>query len=176
MSNLAQTVLTRRRVLTGTAGIALLLAGCTTGAPHKPDPTPRDPLADLMDEHVALRSTYSAAIATAPDDPRLPPLADHVAQHITALAGTLAVPPPSAADPSAADPSAADRSTTDPGSGTAAPSGSAADPAALIAALRDAENAVATHSRALALTQKPQRAPLLASIATAHQCAAEVLG
>jgi hypothetical protein len=162
--NPAQSSLTRRHVLAGAAGIALLLTGCTTGAPREPEPAPRDPLADLMDEHVALAAAYSEAITAAPTDPRLPGLAGNVTQHITALAGALAVPPPSAdAEPTASP-------------GATESTGTAPDPGTLVSGIRDGESALAARCRELALSQKSARAPLLASLAAAHGCAAEVLG
>jgi uncharacterized protein involved in copper resistance len=162
--NPAQTPLTRRHVLAGAAGIALLLTGCTTGAPRAPEPAPRDPLAALMDEHAALAAAYSEAITAAPTDPRLPGLAGNVAQHITALAGALAVAPPSAGAEPTASPSATEATDHAP------------DPAALVSGIRDGESALAARCRELALSQNSVRAPLLASLAAAHGCAAAVLG
>ena len=169
MPNRAQTPLTRRRVLAGAAGIAVLLVGCTTGAPHESPPAARDPLADLMDNHLALATAYAAAIRATPADARLPALADNVARHIVALAGALAVPAPEADELSAA-PTATDSAPAEGAPGAGGTAG------ALVTALRDQETALAAHSRTLALGQKPNRAPLLASIAASHQCAVEVLG
>lgn len=157
----ARTQLTRRHIFAGAAGLALLVAGCTTGAPHEPAPAPRDPLADLLDEHLALASAYAAAITAAPNDARLPGLAGNVTQQISALAGALALPTP--ATPSA---------LSDPAESPQPQS----EPAALITGVRDSETLLAAHSTQLALTQTSQRAPLLASLAAAHQCAAQVLG
>ncbi|WP_228389578.1 hypothetical protein, partial [Cumulibacter manganitolerans] len=83
--------LTRRHVLAGAAALTLTLAGCTTGAPAPAATPPKDPLEDLLAAHVALRSAYDVAVATVAGDTRLAPLRANVDQHVTALAGALAV-------------------------------------------------------------------------------------
>lgn len=150
-------IVTRRHVLAGVAGVATVLAGCTTGAPRQPTPAPRDPLADLLDEHLALAAAYARAIPAHPEDPRLAGLADNATGHIDALAGALATAPPPT--------TAAEAPTTTPGAG----------PAGLLLELRERETALADRCSQLALTESARRAPLLASIATAHRCAATVL-
>lgn len=163
--NPAPIPLTRRRLLAGAAGLALLITGCATGAPRAPDPAPRDPLADLLDEHVSLAAAYRAAATELPDDPRLPGLGANLEQQITALAGALAVPAPPVPTPAAGEAGAAEPSA----------SVSAADPATLVGTLRERETQLATQCGQLALQQQTDRAPLLASLCAAHRCAAEVL-
>lgn len=166
MPHPAQTSFTRRQILVGVAGVALL-AGCTTGPPVEPEPVRPDPLAELLDEHVALAAVYTQALASGAADARLTGLAGNLDQHIQALAGALAVPQPSV-------PSATSGSTSTP-PGTEPGSGAVPDPVAQLGPIRDGEAALAARTRELAIGQRPQRAALLASIAAAHQCAVEVL-
>ncbi|WP_158716479.1 hypothetical protein [Blastococcus sp. Marseille-P5729] len=155
-------LLSRRRLLAGGAVLGAALAGCT-GAPAPPPEPPRDPLEDLLDEHVALRDQYDAAIAAAPDDSRLAGMRANVDEHVAALAAALAMTPPEGAPQASAS-----------GSAAASPAPSA-DPATLVPALAQAELALHAHCRELAIAQRAERAPLLASLTASHGAAAGVL-
>lgn len=156
--------LTRRSLLAGSAVLAVTLAGCTTGAPKPVPEPPRDPLQDLLDAHVSLLSAYDDAIAAVPADTRLAGLRANTDQHVGALAGALAVRPPS----SSAAPGPASGAT---GPASAPPP----DPATLVPALAQQEAAVAAQARELAISEPAERAPLLASIAASHAGASVVL-
>ena len=82
-----------------------------------------------------------------------------VQQQISALAAALAIAPPST--PSAPS--------------SSAPSAPATDAAALVTGLAQSESATSAQCRELAISQKAQRAPLLASLAASHQAASVTL-
>lgn len=156
-------LLSRRQLLAGTAVLGVALAGCT-GAPVPAPQPPRDPLEDLLDEHVALRDQYDSAIPIAAGDTRLAGLRANVDEHVAALAAALAMTPPSGSAASSA-------SRSDSSSAPPAPP----DPATLVASLAQAEGALHAHCRELAIAQRAERAPLLASLTASHSAAAGAL-
>ena len=159
MPHLRDTLLTRRVVLAGSAALMAALAGCSTGAPKPAPAPPKDPLENLLDAHVTLRTAYDDAIVAVPTDARLPALRGNVEQQISALAAALAIAPPS----------------TPPAPSSSAPSAPATDAAALVTGLAQSESATSAQCRELAISQKAERAPLLASLAASHQAASVTL-
>lgn len=161
VQNSHRLALNRRQLLIGSAGAALLVAGCSTAAPRLPEPAPIDPLQELLDEQVALERTYRLA-RVADADPVLHSLADNASEHVLALANALAMPAPTAdSSPSA----------TSDATATHAPT----DPAQLRVLLRDGETLAAARCVEAALHAPRERVALLAALSASHHCAAQVL-
>ena len=133
----------------------------------EPDPPPEpDPLEPLRAQTQALADQYSAAITAAPDlAERLTPLRDAHLSHVTELTKIIGTPPPSAP----ASPAAGSSGAGSPGQG------SPADPAAIIAALRTAEEAGQRDAVAACLAAPGPRAALVGSIAACRSTHLEVL-
>ena len=164
----------RRAVLAAASALPLLGVAACTAAPRDPEgePTPVDPLADVLIRHVALRDQYDVAIATfAESAPRLQPLRDNVREHIAALAAAQGVAPPS---------SGSSATGTGPASGSSAAPGTTAAPPppdepTARAALAAEENSLASAMTPLVSSEPADRAPLLGSIVAAHTCHAAAL-
>ncbi|WBC00199.1 hypothetical protein O7543_10705 [Solwaraspora sp. WMMA2080] len=148
------------------------LAGCgLLGGEPEPEPEP-DPLAGLLAATLELVGRYDAAMTTAAGlGPLLTPVvATHRAhaEELSRLTG-IALPAPTTAAPGGQP---TDPGTAVPGPGTSAPPG---DRAAVLTALRSAEEAAATEAAAACHTAAADRAALLGSIAAARTCHLEVL-
>lgn len=150
-------LLSRRRLLalTGAGGLAVALAGCTSGGPTTALATPPpDQLGGVLERHRALRAAYEAAIAGLPDlSGQLEPLRVETDAHVSALEQALARPKADATTPAAA-----------PGGAGEA-----------LAALAQAEQAAADELIALVPAAAARRAPLLGSIAASCACHVELL-
>lgn len=160
MSATGPDLLSRRQLLAGTVVLGAALAGCT-GAPVPAPEPPRDPLEDLLDEHVTLRDQYDAALAVTADDARLLGMRANVDEHVAALAAALAMAPPATSASGSAS------------SGTA--SEPPPDPAAQRTGIVELEKALSLRCRELAISQPAERAPLLASLTASHNAAAGAL-
>ncbi|WP_233605702.1 hypothetical protein [Micromonospora sp. Llam0] len=179
----------RRGVIRGAVGAAVAvavpagLAGCgLLGGEPEPEPEP-DPLAGLLAATLELVGRYDAAMTTAAElGPLLTPVvATHRAhaEELSRLTG-IALPAPTPADPggqptdpgSAVPPGTVPPGTAAPGAGTSAPP---VDRAAVLTALRSAEEAAAAEAAAACHTAAADRAALLGSIAAARTCHLEVL-
>jgi hypothetical protein len=149
---------TRRRVIgTAAAGLgALGLAGCGLLGDDDPEPPEvPDPLEPLLTEALALAAAYDRAVASQPGlRTRLAPLAEDHRTHAAELSRLIGKPLTSTA-PSA--------------------SAVAADPAATVALLRQAEQAAQKTAVAACKAAAPDRAGLTGSIAACRATHAEAL-
>lgn len=152
-------VLTRRGLLAGSAGLALLLAGCTSSGGRK-DATVTNRQADAMVAQVPVQQQVVAAYAAAKAaDPALgAPLADLAAQAGQQLDRLTAAAPGSASSSPAARSSGASSSTA--ATSAAVPPGQ--DPRAW---LRAQVVAAADSHTAACVQQSGARAALLGSVA-----------
>ena len=165
----------RRRLLAaGAAAGALALAGCRFGG-AKPAAKP-DPLVPVLAGVQDLVARYDAALAAVPDlTTRLRPLRGEHAVHASLLA--RAIGGPSASPSRAGSPAASaagtpsDGTSPDDGTGT----GDGTDPAAVLAALRAAEQGGYAAAVAACLAAPAGSAALLASIAACRATHVEVL-
>jgi hypothetical protein len=152
---------TRRRVLGGTAGVALsatALAGCGLFGGDDDDAKKKaaDPLTPILTEALALAAAYDRAAASQPGlSKRLTPLAADHRAHVAALAKAIGEAAPSAAP--------------------SAPSAAAGDAAGLLAELRKAEQAALRTAAAVAKTTTADRAALVGSVAACRATHAEAL-
>ncbi|QHC01880.1 hypothetical protein EK0264_17395 [Epidermidibacterium keratini] len=160
----------RRAVLAAACAVPLLGVAACTAAPRPPEPTPVDPLADVLDRHAALREQYDVAITALPQTaPRLQPLRDNINEHIAALAAAQGVAPPSSSAPASTSGASGSSAAASP---TAAPP---ADEPTALAALAAAETDLGSVVSALVSSEPTERAPLLGSITAAHACHAAAL-
>ncbi|WFE27406.1 hypothetical protein O7623_29990 [Solwaraspora sp. WMMD791] len=178
----------RRDLLRGAAGamFAAVTPAAATGCglfDRTPEPEPAlDPLAGLLAATVELADEYAAAAARVADlDALLTPIATTHRAHAAELArvtGIELATPTSPADPTATapGPAASGSATGAPGSmgpgGTGTP---APDRAAVVAALRTAEESARDAAVAACLAATADRAALLGTIAAARACHLEVL-
>ncbi|MFV2085066.1 hypothetical protein [Micromonospora sp. LOL_021] len=175
----------RRGVIRGAVGAAAAvavpagLAGCglLSGEPE-PEPEP-DPLAGLLAATLDLVGRYDAAMTTTAElGPLLTPVvATHRAhaEELSRLTGIALPAPTTTTDPGGqpTDPGGGvPPGTATPGAGTSAPP---VDRAAVLTALRSAEEAAAAEAAAACHTAAADRAALLGSIAAARTCHLEVL-
>jgi hypothetical protein len=153
---------TRRRVLSGTAGVtlsAMTLAGCGLFGGDDDDTKKKaaDPLTPVLNESLTLAAAYDRALVAQPGlKSRLTSLAADHRAHATALAKAIGEAVPSAA----------------PGASSAAAAG---DAAGLIAELRKSEQAAQKTAAAACKTTTAARAALVGSIAACRATHAEAL-
>jgi hypothetical protein len=153
---------TRRRVLSGTAGLTLsatALAGCGLFGGDDDDTKKKaaDPLTPVLTEALALAAAYDRALVAQPGlGNRLTSLAADHRAHATALAKAIGEKVPSAV----------------PG---ASPAAAAGDAAGLIAELRKSEQAAQKTAAAAGRTVTADRAALVGSIAACRATHAEAL-
>jgi hypothetical protein len=150
---------TRRSLLTAAvAGLGLgATAACGIFDREPPDPPVPDPLEPLLAGTIALADRYDATIAAQPTlATRLTPLRDAHRTHATELARLIGKPLPSAS--------------------AATPSPGPSEAAAVVAALRTAEQQAQKAAADACLAAPAKRAPVLGSIAAGRATHVEVLG
>ncbi|WP_207921343.1 hypothetical protein [Micromonospora sp. KC721] len=134
------------------------LAGCDLFDGDEPAPPP-DPLESLADESRELAARHRAAIAADPAlADRLTPIAEAHAAHATEIRRLIGRPEPSGATPTGTTP------TATPG-----------DRAALLAALREAEQRGRQSAAKACVAAPGERAALLGSVAAARATHVEAL-